>query len=1024
MNLRLCPLCRRLFPPGVLTCPDHGQVLRDDPLLGVSLGGYQVVSWMAEGVYTAVHPSSEAQTGVRVVSLPAEDSRLSAELLEELRKGSAATEGIGVQPIDGGKLADGRFFYLFPWTRRYRMEPLSASLQRSPRPLVEALEIAADLCAALELAHDAGFYHNGLSGESVLLSYPAGMAPKVQLLDLGLFRLASSGRTRVSMGGLGPGDLADPRNDVYTVGSLLYQLATGTSLQAASAFAGPGAKLPAEFQAVVLRSLAQRKEDRHASIAALRKDLAGLLREARPLRSPSRRRRGKTLPALTALALVLAGGAFFYSYWFHDLPGLPALSGSHSLSLRGTSTIDGAAQKGVQEGLRSPPRTEAPDPTAGAISTLGGEGARRDPEGDELLVPLSARAQALDVLGETLRSPDVEARQCAASLIGFSGDRRLRLQAEELLADLDPRVAGRAAWALGQLGDQAAAVALGQAAQDHQTDLEVGVALLQLGDRRGLDLLRGVLRGKRDSDRLEAALWLGEHNEPEAWRVLRKLLTQAQDQDPLRHLAILGRLCRGRDQAACQQLRDRVAPPDGGGVRGEARLLVGAGLMQAGDGLGYRVLREAAVEPGGRLAALRALSEGDLDAEEERFLIGVVGQPAHKDESHAQSHARAVAAESLGIAGAVVALPGLRGALADPHPAARCAAAGALLRLSALEPRLLLTRASEWAQAGVTEPRISTRMAAVATLGVGPAALAVPLLMQALLDREAEVRMVAAQALGLLQIGSAVPALQQALGDRESTVRVAAVRAVGRIDDPAARALLQDRLDHGTLSEQVVAAGVLLAQGDRSHEFVLRQAMQSPDTSVRRLAMEQARTGADQPQRAALLSLGLSDAADEVQLVAAVGLARMGDRRGVAALRGQGGLLLGQRLLGRDALLRLKENQPTLDVMAALGAAGEGQRAGALQVAKELLPEVGLSLVRRGLRDASPAVRLQAAAAAAELPLGRRAREQLLLQLYHDPDVAVQGRALGLLGRLLQGEQKHLDRADFGVPPRSFGHVQ
>src|SRR4051812_16270632 len=107
MNLRLCPTCRRLFPPGTATCPEHGKSLRDDPLLGMNLGGYQIVGWLGEGLYTAVHPGTEAQVGVRVVSSPSSPGSGAPGpgpqvILGELRSASAKTEGIGVLPIDGG----------------------------------------------------------------------------------------------------------------------------------------------------------------------------------------------------------------------------------------------------------------------------------------------------------------------------------------------------------------------------------------------------------------------------------------------------------------------------------------------------------------------------------------------------------------------------------------------------------------------------------------------------------------------------------------------------------------------------------------------------------------------------------------------------------------------------------------------------------------------------------------------------------------------------------------------------------
>lgn len=993
MKLRLCTTCRRLFPPGTVGCPEHGSVLREDPLLGTVLSGYQVAACLGDGLYLALQPASAAQAGVRVLPVTVSQDLPVALLLDELRRASTATAGIAPAPVEGGVLPDGRYYYLFPWAHKEGMEALGSRLLDAPRPPAEALEVALALCNAVEAAHKAGLCHGALGGETVLLRQPAGAALRAQLLDLGLLRRLPQLRAVSGVKGdpaqarRAGTDPEDPRVDIYAIGALLYQLATGAPLHSAVAFSGTGADLAPQFQAVVLRALAQHREDRHPSVAALREDLLGLLGETRGVKLPeaggplgSANSNPAWLWALTIGLLLVAvtmGGLLLFR-----------LHAQGMLFPRRQGTAPAASSNG--DGRPVPePRRELPAAPLGA---------------DGWLVPLSLRVQALGVLAEAQHSPSAELRRQAAQLIRQSGDPRLRPQAEALLGDRDAGVAAQAAWALGQLADRAAVVTLGQAAGDMRITLPVGVALLQLGDVRGLELLRTVLRGKDDDERLEAALWLGEHGEPEAWRVLRRFLTQSHEESPLRYLHILGRLCRGRDQAACQQMRERLgprgrAPTAGPGPSAQVRMLIGEGLLQAGDILGYKVLHEVGQDPALRLPALRLLAEGGLDAVEERWLLALVSQePAGQTEG--QLKGRAQAAEALGRSASVAVVPVLGALLGPGAPPLRHAAAGALLRLSALEPRSLQAQAVDWAQGALSEPRGLSRATAAAVLGLAPPALAIPLLERALGDREAETRTAAVQALGRLRDAAALPVLRRALGDREAAVRVAALQALGRVGGPEAEALLREYLGRGSLLEQVAVAGVRLQNGDPGHRFVLQQALRAPDPALRRLAFEQARHDPDPEQRRALWLQGLSDAADEVQQLCAVALAHIGDRRGVDVLRAQG-VLLAQRLLSRDALERLKEPVPTLDVAAALGAAGEGQRAAAMTVARELLPETGLALVLRGLRDASPVVRLRAVEAAAELPEERRQRQQLVLQLSRDPDPTVQARTLSLLAHLL-----------------------
>ena len=121
----------------------------DDPVLGQSLGGYQVVAWVGEDLYTAVRgpeaTRDEAQVLLRVLPPHAAPSSTSQHrpgpagetnlrrILAALRTASETTEGVAVRPLDGGVLPDGRFYYMVAWPRDARLEPLRSRLARAPR---------------------------------------------------------------------------------------------------------------------------------------------------------------------------------------------------------------------------------------------------------------------------------------------------------------------------------------------------------------------------------------------------------------------------------------------------------------------------------------------------------------------------------------------------------------------------------------------------------------------------------------------------------------------------------------------------------------------------------------------------------------------------------------------------------------------------------------------------------------------------------------------------------------------------
>ncbi len=162
-------------------------------------------------------------------------------------------------------------------------------------PAGEALTIAAEMCAGLEVAHVAGLVHRDIKPGNVLVTDSG----QIKILDLGLARMAhSAGQTQTgtligTAEYLSPeqaaGQPAGPQADLYAVGCVLYEMLTGTPPFTADSPAGlayrhvhdqpvppsahrPG--LPRPVDDLVLRLLAKDPAARPASAAAAR---AGLL---------------------------------------------------------------------------------------------------------------------------------------------------------------------------------------------------------------------------------------------------------------------------------------------------------------------------------------------------------------------------------------------------------------------------------------------------------------------------------------------------------------------------------------------------------------------------------------------------------------------------------------------------------------------------------------------------------------------------------------------------------------------------
>ncbi|HVM26459.1 MAG TPA: Stk1 family PASTA domain-containing Ser/Thr kinase [Mycobacteriales bacterium] len=159
-----------------------------------------------------------------------------------------------------------------------------------------ALEIAADVCAALEVAHRAGIVHRDIKPGNVMLTRTG----EVKVMDFGIARAAAD--TSVTMtqtaavigtaAYLSPeqarGEHVDQRSDLYSTGCLLYELVTG-----APPFTGDSAvavayqhvredpeppssydgSLSPDVDAVVLKAMAKNPANRYQTATEMREDL-------------------------------------------------------------------------------------------------------------------------------------------------------------------------------------------------------------------------------------------------------------------------------------------------------------------------------------------------------------------------------------------------------------------------------------------------------------------------------------------------------------------------------------------------------------------------------------------------------------------------------------------------------------------------------------------------------------------------------------------------------------------------------
>ena len=263
--------------------------------LPAKIGAHTIVREIGRGgmgvVYLARDERLERDVAIKALpeELAADAARL--ERFEREAKSLAQLSHPNIAGIHGVEEQDGRKFLVLEYVPG---ETLGERLGRGPIPVDEALELAAQIAAGAEAAHDAGVIHRDLKPDNIKVT-PEG---RIKVLDFGLARTAGSGVTAAdapTVVGASPtipgailgtaaymspeqarGRFVDKRTDIWSFGAVLYEMLTG-----ASPFAGETAT--DSIGAVLHKDVALDRLP-GGTPAAVRRVLAGCLERDRNLR--------------------------------------------------------------------------------------------------------------------------------------------------------------------------------------------------------------------------------------------------------------------------------------------------------------------------------------------------------------------------------------------------------------------------------------------------------------------------------------------------------------------------------------------------------------------------------------------------------------------------------------------------------------------------------------------------------------------------------------------------------------------